>query len=100
MTESIQTADIIIRDGIIIDGAGGPRFRGDVAVKNGKIAAQKKLSKGDHFVEVPLESVVFFVRDKKKVPLARPAQCVDKLDWKRLSFAGDQNAAYELVDRD
>ena len=68
--------------------------------KGGKIAAQKKLSKGDHFVEVPLESVVFFVRDKKKVPLARPARCVDKLDWKRLSFAGDQSAAYELVDCD
>ena len=67
--------------------------------KDGKIAAQKKLPKGDRFVEVPLESVVFFVRNKKKVPLARPAQCVDKLDWKRLSFAGDQSAAYELVDR-
>ncbi len=66
--------------------------------KGGKIAAQKKLSKGDHFVEVPLESVVFFVRNKKKVPLARPAQCVEKIDWKRLSFAGDQSAAYELVD--
>ncbi|MDO5325416.1 MAG: D-aminoacylase [Clostridia bacterium] len=39
MAESIQTADIIIRGGTIIDGAGGPRFRGDVAVKNGKIAA-------------------------------------------------------------
>lgn len=68
--------------------------------KGGKIAAQKKLPKGDHFVEVPLESVVFFIRNKKKVPLARPAQCVDKLDWKRLSFAGDQSAAYELVDCD
>ncbi len=68
--------------------------------KGGKIAAQKKLPKGDYFVEVPLESVVFFVRNKKKVPLARPAQCVDKLDWKRLSFAGDQSAAYELVDCD
>ncbi len=66
--------------------------------KNGKVAAQKKLPKGDHFIEVPLESVVFFVRDKKKVPLARAASCVDKLDWKRLSFIGDQSAAYELVD--
>ena len=64
----------------------------------GKIKAQKKLSKGDHFVEVPLESVVFFVRNKKKVPLTRPAQCVDKLDWTRLAFVGDKSAAYELVD--
>lgn len=66
--------------------------------KGGKVAAQKKLSKGDHFVEVPLESVVFFVRNKKKVPLAAAAPCVDKIDWTRLSFVGDKSAAYELVD--
>ncbi len=66
--------------------------------KNGKIAAQKKLSKGDHFIEVPLESVVFFVRKGKKLPLAKAAPCVDKIDWTKLNFVGDQKASYELVD--
>ena len=68
--------------------------------KDGKVASQRQLSKGDHFIEVPLESVVFFVRDKKKVPLARPAPCVDKIDWKKINFVGDPKAAYELVDLD
>lgn len=66
--------------------------------KNGKIAAQKKLSKGDHFIEVPLESVVFFVRKGKKLPLAKAAPCVDKIDWTKLNFVGDPKASYELVD--
>lgn len=66
--------------------------------KNGKVAAQKKLPKGDHFIEVPLESVVFFVRKGKKVPLAKAAPCVEKIDWTKLTFVGDKNAAYELVD--
>ena len=39
MTDSKALADIIIRGGTIIDGMGRPRFLGDIAVKNGKIAA-------------------------------------------------------------
>lgn len=39
-----MTYDILIRNGRIIDGSGMPAFRGDVAVKDGKIAAIGKLS--------------------------------------------------------
>ena len=39
--------DLIIRDGKIIDGTGNPWYRGDVAVKDGKIAAVGKLSEAE-----------------------------------------------------
>ncbi|MGZ5568247.1 MAG: N-acyl-D-amino-acid deacylase family protein [Limisphaerales bacterium] len=34
-----QTYDLILRNGQIIDGTGSPAFHGDVAIKNGRIAA-------------------------------------------------------------
>ena len=36
--------DILIKDGNIVDGSGRKAFRGDVAIKDGRIAAVGKLS--------------------------------------------------------
>jgi N-acyl-D-aspartate/D-glutamate deacylase len=36
--------DLLVKNGRIIDGSGGPAFYGDVAVKNGKIVEVGKLS--------------------------------------------------------
>src|SRR5262249_8359033 len=36
--------DLIIRNGAIVDGTGAPKFRGDVGVKDGKVAAVGKVS--------------------------------------------------------
>src|SRR5687768_1907630 len=36
--------DLIVRGGRIVDGSGNPAFRGDVAVKDGKIAAIGRIS--------------------------------------------------------
>ena len=30
--------DVVIKDGIIVDGTRAPRYRGDVAIRNGKVA--------------------------------------------------------------
>jgi len=39
-----MTYDILIRNGRIVDGSGGPSFRGDVGIKDGKIVEIGKLS--------------------------------------------------------
>jgi N-acyl-D-amino-acid deacylase len=39
-----MTYDILIKNGLIVDGSGGPSYRGDVGVKDGKIAEIGKLS--------------------------------------------------------
>src|SRR5262245_15547933 len=39
--------DILLKDGIIVDGTRMPRFRGDVGIKNGKIAKIGQLNTGD-----------------------------------------------------
>ncbi|HXG23895.1 MAG TPA: amidohydrolase family protein, partial [Chthonomonadales bacterium] len=38
--------DIVIRNGTIVDGTGGPRYRADIAVAGGKIAAIGKVTDG------------------------------------------------------
>src|SRR5687767_13356005 len=38
-----MTYDLLITNGTIVDGTGAPRFKGDVAVQGGKIAAVGKI---------------------------------------------------------
>jgi N-acyl-D-amino-acid deacylase len=39
--------DLVIRDGMIIDGTRMPRFRGDIGIKNGRVAKIGRLGNGD-----------------------------------------------------
>jgi N-acyl-D-amino-acid deacylase len=41
-----MTYDLLIKNGTVVDGLGTPRYRADVAVANGKIAAMGKITDG------------------------------------------------------
>lgn len=69
---------------------------------NSQIKSQKMLTKGDHFIEVPLESVVFFIKKGKIVPFAKPALNTALLDTTNLTAVGNapKGTVYELYDDD
>ena len=70
--------------------------------KNSKISSEQLLSKGDHFINVPLESVIFFIKKGKIVPLAKPALNTKEINTKKLTLAGDapKGTVYELYEDD
>ena len=63
------------------------------------IAVQQNVSKGDHYVNVPLNAVVFFVRHGCLVPLCRPESSSHKLNTEHFTFLGD-GSSYELYEDD
>ena len=77
MTPAMEAADIIIRGGTIIDGTGRPGYRGDIAVKDGIIAALGDLQRlrgrlefsaegfavAPGFIDAHAHSDTMFVRD-------------------------------------
>ncbi|MBE6738513.1 MAG: alpha-glucosidase [Ruminococcaceae bacterium] len=47
------------------------------------------MKKGHHFVEIPENEVVFFIRSDKAIPLCNPAKCVEELDLNTLELIGN-----------
>ena len=59
------------------------------------------LEKGDHYVEVPLSDVVFFLREGHLLPLSRGGRCVDDVDFEDLSVISfGEDAEYEYYHDD
>ncbi len=48
-----------------------------------------EMEKGHHFVEIPENEVVFYIRKDKAIPLCKPAQCVEELDLNTLELVGN-----------
>ncbi len=48
--------DVVVRNGLIYDGSGGPPYRGDVAIVGDRIAAVGDL-KGDGRVEIDVKGL-------------------------------------------
>lgn len=66
--------------------------------KDGKTET-KKLSKGDHYISQPLDSVVFFVRKGKTVPLFKPAANTKFMKNDEYYLVG-KGKSYELYEDD
>jgi len=77
--------DVVIRDGSIIDGTGNPRFRGDVAVKDGRIVAVGRLGE---------------VRSRRTIDAAGMVVSpgfIDMLGWSDLKVLADGRAASKIT---
>ena len=65
------------------------------------IFKEKILEKGDHYVDVALSDVVFFLREGRAIPLSAGGQCVDEVDFKKLSMLSfGEGAVYEYYHDD
>ena len=61
---------------------------------------QNEMKKGHHFVEVPLNEVILFIRKGKCIPLADFAECVADINTKKLQLLGYAGSSYQLYDDD
>ncbi len=71
-----------------------------VRLKKGGELEFETMEKGHHFVEVPLNEVVFFIRKDKCIPLANPALSTDAMDFDTLELIGYKNSEYKLYTDD
>ena len=70
------------------------RFTADGAVE------QTEMPAGHHFVEVPLNEVILFVRNGKCIPGVEVAECVADIDKTTMQLIGYKNSSYMLYDDD
>ncbi len=67
-----------------------------IRMRAGDRYTEEILEKGDHYISVPVEEIVFFLREGKALPLAAPAENVASLDEERLSWIKFLNAPAEV----
>ena len=56
------------------------------------------MSAGDHFVEIPLETVVFFVKKGRAVPLFKSALSSEQIDMNSAYLVGDAKSCELYTD--
>lgn len=62
--------------------------------------SEEILGKGIHYVEITLNEVPLFIRAGKCIPVADPAECVEKIDMGTIRMLGYEGAEYLLYDDD
>lgn len=56
---------------------------------NKSCVTQEKMQKGHHFVNVPIDELVFFIKENHIVPLSIDVKCADSVDIDNLELLGD-----------
>ncbi len=54
-------------------------------------------AKGHHFVDIPNDEVVVFIRKDKALPFVAPADCTVNLDLDTIRFIGEKGTAFEYT---
>ncbi len=70
-----------------------------VAFKPDGSIEEERLAKGHHYIEYPLDEIVFFIRKGKAIPVAAPAMNVDEVKSDDLLLIGD-TGTYQLYEDD
>ena len=60
-----------------------------VRFMSGDKIQQENMAKGDHYIKVPLNEVVMFIKKGHVIPLAEPAINSDNIDYENLQLIGD-----------
>lgn len=47
---------------------------------------ENKIKKGEHYINIPLNEIVFFIKPNCTIPLCNPAQCTDQLNLDPTTF--------------
>lgn len=71
--------------------------------REAQVVEETVLEKGHHYIDIPLDEVVLFIRKGHILPLAAGGETVDQVDWDELELyylADEKGAAYELYDDD
>jgi alpha-glucosidase len=61
---------------------------------------EKEMEKGHHYVDIALNEVSLFIRNGKCIPVARPAEYVDAIDYSKLYMLGYKGSEYVLYNDD
>ncbi len=75
-----------------------PEAMTKVTWRGGNITMEEKAA-GSYYIYVPLDAVVFFVKQGKLVPLSQPARNTSEVDYKTLLCVGT-GTSYELYEDD
>lgn len=61
---------------------------------------EEVLTQGIHYVEIPLNTITFFIRKGKTIPVAKTAGCVEEIDTKNMQMLGYNGAVYSFYEDD